>query len=154
VKVVVYGILVWLCLTLQTAIRPLADLPLVLLSVGGMLLPRSGATILGFLLGALHGALAGANLAGYAVSRTLAAFVTASAVGLGLQPSPWTAAIVSVVATVFAQTVFLFLCPPGSIPRFLGDTMGTAMYNGVLAVPVYALLRKVSAPTATPYGPA
>jgi len=154
VKVVIYAILVWLCLTLQTAIRPLADLPLVLLSVGGMLLPRPGATVLGFLLGALHGALAGANLAGYAVSRTLAAFATSSTVGLGLQPNPWTAAIVSAVATLFAQAVFLFLCPPGSIPKFLGDTMGMAMYNGVLAVPVYALLRKVSAPAATPYGPA
>lgn len=149
-KYVALALAGWILLGVQVAVRPTADLPLVLIMVASLGLPRAGTGLLGFLLGALHGALAGANLMGYAVSRSVAGFGASSLIGAGLQPSLATAAGLTAVGTLFSQLLFLFLCPPGSIPKFLGDTMGMAMYNGVLAVPIYALLRKVVSPPGNP----
>jgi hypothetical protein len=48
--------------------------------------------------------------------------------------------------TIVAQLILMFFAPPPGIASFLGATIGSAMVNGVLAVPVHALLRRILGP--------
>jgi rod shape-determining protein MreD len=109
---------------------------------------RRGAGIVGFFAGVLQGAMAGANLGAYAISRTLAGFLTGWFNGLDFDGSPTVAALCTVIVTALAQVVFMFVAPTPDIGRFLLATMGMAVYNGVLAIPLYAALRCVLAPPA------
>lgn len=108
---------------------------------------RSGA-IIGFFAGVLEGALAGANLAAYAVSRTIAGFVSGWFSSLEFEAGAVVASFVVFAITVFAQLLLMFIAPPGQIGGFLLATIGSAVYNGVLAMPLYALLRRVFDPPA------
>lgn len=103
---------------------------------------RGQAATFGFFAGLFQGAAAGANLAHYVVSRVLTGFLTAWANELRLQPSALVGFSTVALATVFARLVLLFLAPTPALTQYLGATMGSAMYNGVLAIPVYALLNK------------
>lgn len=108
---------------------------------------RSGA-IVGFAAGVIEGALAGANLAAYAVSRTIAGFVSGWFSSLEFEASAVVASFVVFAITLFAQLLLMFVAPPGQIMSFLLATIGSAVYNGVLAMPLYALLRRVLDPPA------
>lgn len=101
-----------------------------------------GATI-GFGSGLLQGALVGANLAHYVISRTVTGFLAAWANDLQLQPRPLVGFVTTALVTVFARLFLLFLAPTPALAQYLGATIGSAMYNGVLAIPVYALLNRV-----------
>ena len=102
--------------------------------------------ITGFYFGLLQGALPTANIAHYVLSRSVAAFCVSASNGLRLNPSVWIAAATTAVATLLAQLLWMFMAAPPNIGAFLGDTIGSAMYNGVIAMPMYALLRKVLGP--------
>ncbi len=121
------------------------DVPLAFVAVFSLLASRLASTVVGFFAGAMQGALAGVNLTHYVISRTLAGFFGGSSAAMGLQPNVAVAALMTAVLTVASQILLFFLAPPGGIGRFLGDTIGAAMYNGVLAIPVYALLSKILA---------
>lgn len=119
------------------------DFPLVvIISVGLFFDKRSGAA-LGFLGGITHGAIAGGHMAAYAVTRTLVGFLTGWFNGMEFEGNTAVAFIVTAAATVFTQLTFLLLNPRGAIFSFLLATIGSAMYNGVLAIPLYALLKRV-----------
>ncbi len=145
-KVAVMALLLYLALGIQAALSLPFDLPLVLVSLASLSFPRVGASGYGFAAGALQGALAGANLTGYAISRTLAGFLQSTVAGLGFQPSYVVAGVAAAATTLFSQIVLMFVSPPTSIPRFLGDTIAMAVYNGVIAIPLYGLLRKLLSP--------
>lgn len=87
--------------------------------------------------------MAGANLAHYAVSRTVAGFAGASSRAIGFEINIAVVGVTAALMTLVAQTVFMFLAAPKGIAAFLGDTIGSAVYNGVLAIPTYLLLRRV-----------
>ncbi|MGV3618674.1 MAG: hypothetical protein ACO1SV_25405 [Fimbriimonas sp.] len=108
---------------------------------------RSGAVI-GFAGGILQGALAGANLAAYAVSRAVAGFVAGWFNSLEFEAGAVVASVVVFAITLLAQLLLMFVAPPAQIGGFLLATIGSAVYNGVLAMPLYALLRRVFDPPA------
>lgn len=108
---------------------------------------RSG-SIIGFFAGVLQGALAGANLAAYAISRTIAGFVAGWFSALEFEAGAVVASTVVFAVTLIAQFLLMFVAPPGQIGGFLLATIGSAVYNGVLAMPLYALLRRVLDPPA------
>jgi rod shape-determining protein MreD len=108
---------------------------------------RSG-SIIGFLAGVIEGALAGANLAAYAVSRTIAGFVSGWFSALEFEAGAIVASFVVFAITLLSQLLLMFVAPPGQIGGFLLATIGSAVYNGVLAMPLYALLRRVLDPPA------
>lgn len=103
----------------------------------------SGGILLGGLAGLFQGGLPSANVAHYVISRALTGFAVSAANGLRLAPTPLIAAGTAAIGTLFAKLVWMFLAGPPHIGAFLGDTIRTAMYNGVLAVPLYALLKKI-----------
>jgi rod shape-determining protein MreD len=122
------------------------DLLLAAMAPIALLSRPAGALWCGFFCGLAYGAVAGANLAHYVVSRCLTAFGLSSANLLGIEFSVLAAGVLTALATICAQLLLLFLAPPASIGAFLTATIGSAMYNGVLAMPLYALLRRLFRP--------
>lgn len=143
----------WLAAGLQAGLAPYLtvlgaapDFPLIVLTVVCLFASRTAATCLGFLAGLLYGAVAGANLAHYVISRTVTGFGAGWANAIGFEPNVWVAGLAAAVGTLVSQLLLLLLAPPASIPAYLGDTIGSAMVNGVLAMPVYALLNRFLRP--------
>lgn len=110
-------------------------------------LTRSNGAIVGFFAGLIQGGTAGANLAHYVISRTLTGFATPWSRRFGFELNTIAVGLTGFFATIFAETIFMFLAAPKGIGSFLGDTIRTAIYNGVLAMPVYALLRRILIPS-------
>ncbi|MBI3721194.1 MAG: hypothetical protein HY248_01460, partial [Fimbriimonas ginsengisoli] len=111
-----------------------------------LLMERRQAAWVGFASGVLMGAMAMANLASYVVSRTLTSYGVSYSEELELRSSPWGAGAVCAAGTILANLILMFLAPPPLIGPFLGATIRTAVYNGVLAVPVFLLLRRALGP--------
>lgn len=103
--------------------------------------PRSGAVI-GFFAGLFEGCMAGANLAQYAISRCLVGYAVGMLARLEFDSNWVLAAIVAFLTTVASQLILMFMAPPPSVSGFLLATIGSAIYNGVLAIPLFVLLAK------------
>lgn len=106
---------------------------------------RAGA-FAGFFAGLFHGAIAGANLGAYAASRTITGFLVGSFTVLEFEANAGVAFVSVAVSTLIGQILFMFAAPPPQIIPFLLATIGAAMYNGVLAIPLFALLKRVLDP--------
>lgn len=119
------------------------DFLLVFLTVSSMFQTRLGGALTGGYLGLLQGALATANMTHYVASRAITGFGLGWSNQFRLRPTAVLAAVIAVVGTLIAQTIWMFIAGPSGIGAFVGDTIRTAMYNGVLAMPVYVILKKV-----------
>lgn len=149
-------VVVAVCFYFAAALQPLAprfalcglspDFLLVTLAVFLHFSSRRGGMVLGFAAGVLAGALPGANMAHYVISRTVAGFFGSWARALGVEEGRATAAASAFAITLIAQIVLMFLAPPARIGPFLGATIGSAVVNGVLAIPLYALVSRVLGP--------
>lgn len=113
----------------------------------GLCLSRPGGAAVGFVAGVLTGALVGANLAHYVVSFTLAGFVAAWTRSLRIESTAPAVAFTVAGCSIVAGLAFLLTAAPRGIAEYLGDTIVSALYNGVLAIPLYALFRRVLNPT-------
>ena len=122
------------------------DFPLVALAALALLGERRAGTVCGFLAGALRGVLAGTNLASYAISRTLLGFVLGWVRTAGLIPNASVAGLSAFVGTLLAQGLLMFAAHRGPVLPFLGGTLFSAMINAALAMPLYALLRRLIEP--------
>jgi len=152
--VIVAVIAIWLAAACQQSLSPRMaiagsrpDFFLIVLTPLALWSPRKTGTILGFICGLVQGATAGANMVGYTASRTIAGFTISWSKQIGFQPNIVVIAITAGAATVLAQLVLMFLAPPAGVMSFLRDTIGSALYNGVLAVPVYLLLKGILNPS-------
>lgn len=148
-----YGFLFWLAAVSQQALAPsLAlgavrpDFLLVVSLVLSIQARTTGALTLGFVAGVIQGALAGANLTHYVLSRVGAGAALAGLKSLGIEVSGLMAGVLVAAGTVVAQILLMFLAPPGAILPFLGATIGTALYNGVLGALLHALLKRFISP--------
>ncbi|HRI43841.1 MAG TPA: hypothetical protein PLL78_14805 [Fimbriimonadaceae bacterium] len=99
---------------------------------------------IGFAAGLTQGALAGANLTHYVISRTVAGFLTSLGSLLDIRLAIGVAGLVCAACTLVAQVLFMFLAPPpgGSIVSYLLTSFGTSVYDALLAMPIYALIRR------------
>ena len=148
-KLVSLAIAVWVAAVLQRSVAPhLAvlggrpDFFLILLCTSSLMLSRLGGGVLGFFSGAVYSAIAMANLQHYVISRAVTGFATGWSNESGLRSGPMVATLATVAGTLLAQFFLVFMPPPREIPPPLTDTILSALYNGVLAVPVYALMHK------------
>lgn len=107
---------------------------------------RAKAAGIGFAGGLIEGALAGANTSAYAISRTLSAFCASWSKALGFELSILAAGVVTFFATILAELTWMFIGLRSGIGGFVAATIGTALYNGVLAMPLFALLRRLAEP--------
>jgi rod shape-determining protein MreD len=108
-----------------------------------MVRPALSGTI-GFFGGLFLGALSGATIAHYIITRTILGYV----IGLStdLEPNPRTIALMTAAGTFLNQLIMMFIAPPPNLGAFLQVTIIQALLNGVLAYPLSAGLRKVFRP--------
>lgn len=126
--------------------RLLGSVPdFMLLSLAGlcMFTGRTGGAVIGFLDGWIYASLIGANMWQYVLTRTLGGYAIAWVAEGGLERSVFSALLAGVFAVFACQLTLLFLAPPSEIGTFLGDTIRTAVYNGVLAMVLYTALNKI-----------
>ena len=119
------------------------DFPLIVLAALALLGERKAGTVCGFLAGLMRGVLAGANLAAYAVTRTLLGFALGWVRHAGLVPSMFVAGLSAGIGTIVTQTLLMFAVHRGPVLPFLGGTLYSAMIDAALAMPLYALLRRL-----------
>ena len=120
------------------------DFLLVATIVISMLSDMRGAAIAGFTGGFFQGAITGANMWQYVVTRLLVGWIGGSLIELRFQRNPMIAATACLIATIISGLVFLFLTSQPNIVGSLRDTLISAMYNAVLAALVYAPIEKLS----------
>ena len=124
------------------------DFLLVTASCLGLLIPAPGSIVVGFFAGLIHSAMIGANLAQYVLSRMLASY-TASRIGeFEIEIGALLAGAATLGITIGAQLLMMFLAPR-SLSGYIGDTIQSAIYNAVIAVPLYAALRPLLKPKRT-----
>jgi len=145
----------WFAGGLQQAIAPkLAiagahpDFFLISLAAGSLFMGRSQAALLGFLCGLIQGALAGANLMHYVISRSVGGFFAGWSRTTTLEPNAILAAATGFFLTLVSQVLLMFLAPPKQLIPYLTATIIAAAYNGVLVLPVYSLLKRFIRPRA------
>jgi rod shape-determining protein MreD len=119
------------------------DFPLIVIVTVGLFSNRRTGSIVGFLGGAIHGAVEGGHIAAYTITRTAIGFLVGWFTGMEFEGNIAVAFIVTAAATICTRLTFLLLNPRGAILAFLLATIGSAVYNGVLAMPLYALLKRV-----------
>jgi len=107
---------------------------------------RKSGSVTGFFAGLIQGAVAGANIAQYALSRTLVGFFVGWFSTLEYDSNATVALVVVAFTTLTSQLLLMFMAPPPRIFAFLLATIGSAIYNGVLAMPLFALLKRVMDP--------
>jgi len=138
----------WIAGALQMAVAPRVpfgapDFPLVALSALALLGERRSGTVIGFSAGLLRGVLAGTNLAVYGASRTVLGFALGWIRHAGLVPNAPTAGVSAFAGTILAQLVVMVVAHRAPVLPFLGGTLFSAMIDGALAMPLYALLRRL-----------
>lgn len=119
-----------------------------ILALGGLCLfaGRAAGAIIGFFDGLLYGALAGANLWQIVLTRTVAGFLIAWVADSGIERNVFSAFLMGVSAVVVCRIGLMFLAPPPTILPFVGDTIRTAVFNGILAMLLYTALNRFLGP--------
>jgi len=107
--------------------------------------PSTGAGT-GFLAGLIQGALAGANLTHYVLSRAVTGFVLSWSRDSGVEFGTAASAFAVVISTIGSRLIFMFFAAPPDIGTFLQATILMALYNGVIAVPTCVLLYRWAKP--------
>lgn len=144
----------WLAGAFQEALAPRMtisggspDFPLIALACLALLGERRSGTIAGFVAGVLRGVFAGANMAVYAISRTILGFVLGWIRFAGLIPNVPVVGFSAFLGTILAQGMVMIPAHRGPLLPFLGGTLLSAAINGALAMPLYALLRRLIDPS-------
>lgn len=119
------------------------DLPLLLLAGWSLILHRRSAAVYGFFAGLVDGALAVSGMGASIASRAIAGFAAAWSRNLGFEAGWLAAAGTTVATTLLAEFLWMFFAAPRHVAGFVADTIRTATYNGVLAIPLYALLNRI-----------
>ncbi|HWP31041.1 MAG TPA: hypothetical protein VNK96_04855 [Fimbriimonadales bacterium] len=100
-----------------------------------------GSAVTGFFAGLFHSALINDRLAALTISRMLACVISERLYAGFLGTGGVTAVIVSVIATFVAGLIYLFIGVPQNIWSYFADTIGSAIYNGAVAIPIYGIYR-------------
>lgn len=124
------------------------DFLLVALTLFASRSSRSSGMVLGFSDGVVMGALAGANMQHYVFSRTIVGLLLSWIGSIQQLQTPVVIGVFAAASTIVAQVILMFSAAPHGIGGFLADTLRTAVYNGVLAISVFALLKRVMTPVA------
>ena len=98
----------------------------------------------GFTGGFFQGAITGANMWQYVVTRLIVGWIGGSLIELRFQRNLVIAAMACFLATIFSGVLFLFLTSQPNILGSLRDTLISAMYNAVIAALVYPPVERLS----------
>jgi hypothetical protein len=104
------------------------------------------AAAIGFFAGLFHGSIVHDKTMAYAISRMIGTLVGANLHSRAVGGTLLSAGVIVALATLAAGTAFLFLGVREHIGRHIVDTILSAIYNGVIAVPFFWLYRSISRP--------
>lgn len=120
------------------------DFLLIAMTCLALMLGGGAALTSGFFAGLLQGALSGANLSSYVISRTIASWPLAGLRSSEVHVGPGFAGAACFAATIGAQLLLMFIAPPPTLWGFVLSTLGAGVYNGLLAIPIYAILARIA----------
>lgn len=145
--VIVAVVLFWLAAVMQQSLAPRLTIgggaPDFLLLVGfcfALISRPGGGALAAFVSGVIMGGLTGATLTHFVLTRTLVGFGLSFLARSSIEINSRSAGLAVGVACLISQFLFMLVAPPSEIGIFLRATLITAMYNGVLAMPLYGLL--------------
>ena len=107
--------------------------------------PKQGA-IIGFFAGVLHGWVTGVSLTVYALVRMVFGYGISRIGKSGYAIDLKVAWAIVTVGSLLSQLIILLLAPPADKGAYIRATIGTALYNGVLALPFFLIARRVFEP--------
>jgi rod shape-determining protein MreD len=146
-KVFTICLLTWLAAGMQATLAPaialgpvLPSFPVIVLCTFSAWLSPVGSVVAGFFAGLLQGAVGGVSMGAYVISRTVLGLALGRWNELEYEPGPIATGIITAVSTLLVQALMLVLAPPRDLIEFGFATIGSAIYNGVLAIPLFALL--------------
>lgn len=117
------------------------DLPLVVLIATALSLdPLSGAA-LGFIAGLIHGSIVGASLGSFIVSRTIIGFAAGSVTIRLFSENPVVPVLSAGGLTLLGEVIFLLANPVPSLAASLKIILAKSLYNSLLTLVVYWILR-------------
>lgn len=123
------------------------DFLLTTVAILSLLQSRAGATLCGFLGGVLKGAIVGANLTHYVITRTLTGFILAWTRNIRVEWRLPLVILATGLSTIVAQTLFMLLAAPPNLVAFMLDTIRTAVYDSLLAAILYPVIQWAMGPT-------
>jgi cell shape-determining protein MreD len=104
------------------------------------------AAFLGFGLGLLESWAVNQYVGSYLVSRSVAGFCVGAMDQRIFRDSVPMAVAAGAVTTLFADVLFFVFVPQPESIRWLTRTLGSALYDGGLAIPIYFAVRRVVHP--------
>lgn len=120
------------------------DLPLVVVMIFALISRPAAAGAFGLLSGILTGGLSGVTLTYYALSRVVGGYLLGTRTET--EPDYRMGAIWVAIGTLVSKIIMILLAPPPAVMPALGATILSAVYNGVVALPVFALIQRLFRP--------
>lgn len=117
------------------------DFLLVTLACGGALVGGARATILGFWAGLLTAALIPAAFGSYLASRTIAGAFAGWLQGYVIRDSLIVPPLATFSTTVLAELIHVLMAPTHHPAAWAAARGGEVVYNTLLALPIYWLMR-------------
>jgi hypothetical protein len=118
------------------------DFVLVVAVVLSMHRSSDAAAFTGFFAGLMHSAILNSDLAALTISRMAASVLAVRLHAAFLGAGVLSTSLLVASCTVAAGLVSLLLGGAQNIGSHAADTIGSAIYNGVIAIPTYALYRQ------------
>ncbi len=119
------------------------DLPLVGLACGGTLLGGPRGAGLGFWAGLLTAALVPGTVGSFLTSRTLAGAFAGRLQGSVIRDSVVVPPLVTFATTLIAELIYVLMAPTHHLRAWAAARGGEILYNTLLALPVYSLMRRL-----------
>ncbi|HZO89537.1 MAG TPA: rod shape-determining protein MreD [Chthonomonadaceae bacterium] len=127
------------------------DLLLLTAILGSLFCDINGSAALGFFAGLLHAALAAPPNGGFGsliVSRTLVCLGVGWLEERVFRDNPLIALFLAALGTALAEGLFFLFAPQHHVLRWTHNVGLTTLYNAVLALPLYFLVRRFLHPNA------
>lgn len=105
------------------------------------------AAIIGFFTGLFHSAATNDRLFAFVVAGIAACMTGTKICSRAVEATPMTIAVVVSLCTAISRAIVLFIglpTSPDNIFPWLPATIGTAIYNGVIAIPAFLLVKRLS----------
>lgn len=151
-KTIASIVLIYICAAITQALGTVTqslfvpDFMLIATCCLGMFLSRTGSMVSGASCGIIQGALIGANLTWYGITRLLAGWLVTLLKSMEIESNALVAGVITAFVSFLSQLVMLFVAPSAAVGVALLATIGTALVNGVLAAPLFALLKRLLDP--------
>lgn len=102
--------------------------------------PALGA-LFGFAAGLAHGSIIGLSMGGFLISRTLLGFMVSSLRSWVFQDNPIVLLAAALLGTMVCEGLFFLIVPSRVQPSTLAQLPAESVYNAILAIACYGLIR-------------